>query len=210
MNYFPRSLNTYLKESMVSLSISAIMLLVFIFINQLEVPLSQALKTYQAFNPLLVTNGEYFRVFAWAFIHVEALELFFSILAMVLIGANLERLLGSVRFAIFFLAAAGLNGVLLTLLHGNLISLDIYMYGAAPSVASSIAAFLFIRLWRPRWFDDTDLRVLWVFITAYVIVIFSGFALGFTSAVFWIVYGIGVVLGIALSFILIPQHRFDA
>lgn len=210
MNYFPRSLNTYIKESIVSLSISAIMILVFLFITQLEGPLSQSLNTYQAFNPVLVSDGEFVRLFAWVFIHVEALELFFSVLAMVLIGANLERLLGSVRFAVFFLAAAALNGLLLTLLQGNLIFLDIYMYGAAPSVASSIAAFLFIRLLRPRWFDDTDLRVLWVFITAYVIVIFSGFALGFTSPVFWVVYGIGVVLGMGLSFALVPAQRSDA
>lgn len=209
MNYLPRSLNTYMKESVVSLSIAFIMILVFMYINQVDMSLTQALNTYQAFNPVLVSNGDFVRLFAWVFIHVEALELFFSVLAMLLIGANLERLLGSVRFAIFFLAAAALNGLLLTFFQGNLISLDIYMYGAAPSVASSIAAFLFIRLLRPRWFDDTDLRVLWVFITAYVIVIFSGFALGFTSSVFWVVYGIGVGLGIILSFVLVPQQRFD-
>lgn len=210
MNYLPRSINTYLKESAVSLSIAFIMILFFMYINQADMSLTQALNAYQAFNPVLVSNGDFVRLFAWVFIHVEPLELFFSVLAMVLIGANLERLLGSVRFAIFFLGAGALNGLLLTFLQGSVISLDIYMYGAAPSVAASIAAFLFIRLLRPRWFDDTDLRVLWVFITAYVIVIFSGFALGFTSPVFWVVYGIGVGLGIVLSFVLVPQQRFDA
>ena len=209
MNYLPRSIEEYFKQSYVSLIIVSIMVITFLQITQSGATNIEIVQSHNAFQAKAVINGEYFRLIGWIFVHLTIVELGFSVLALLIIGANLERLIGSVRFALFYLIAGIVNGLILVYLHANVEPNTLYYYGAAPSVAASITALIFIRFRRPRWFDDTDLRVLWVFMTAYIIIIFSGFALGLNATLGWIIYITGFVLGIVLSLGLVPENRFD-
>lgn len=210
MNYLPRSFEEYFKQSFVSLIISGFMLAIFLQISQSDLATTALLNQFNAFNASLIFNGELFRLVAWSFIHLDYVELFFSILAMLIIGANLERLIGPIRFGLLFISTSIAAGLILVYIHYNGMPINFYLYGPASPVAASIAALVFIRLRRPRWFDDTDLRVLWVFMTVYVIVILSGFALGINSSFSWVVYVSGIGIGLLLSFIFIPSERFDA
>lgn len=89
-----------------------------------------------------------------------------------------------------------LNGLVLVYLHANVKPNTLFNYGAAQSVAASIIALLYTRIRRLQWFDDTNLRVLWVFMTAYVIIILSGFALGLNATNDWFIYVTEFIIGI--------------
>ena len=210
MNYLPRSIEEYVKQSYVSLIIVGIMVGVFLQVTRSGVTNIEIMESYNAFQADSILDGEVFRLIGWFFVHLTFVELFFSSLSLLIIGANLERLIGPFRFAIFYLLAGILNGLVITYIHVNIVPYDVYLYGAAPTVAASISTLIYVRLMRPRWFDDTDLRVLWVFIAAYAIIIFSGFALGINARSAWVIYIIGIILGFVLSWGFIPEKRLDA
>ena len=209
MSYLPRSITEYLRQSYVSLTLAGIMLWVFLLLQSFEGERIDALKHFNTFQANEVLNGDIFLLVSWVFVHADAIQLLFSLLAMVIISANLERIMGPIRYAAFFLLSSVLTGLVLLWVHVNIRVIDLYLYGVAPAIAAAIAALVFTRVIRPQWFDDTDLRVLWVFTAAYVVVILGGFAHGFNSPTFAIVYGTGLVLGLGLSPLLMPRNRFD-
>ncbi len=57
-----------------------------------------------------VANGEYWRLLTSAFLHSGLLHLLFNMIGLYLFGPFLENLLGSVRFVVFYLAAAVFSG----------------------------------------------------------------------------------------------------
>ncbi|MFT4298252.1 MAG: rhomboid family intramembrane serine protease [Aeromicrobium sp.] len=65
-----------------------------------------------------VAGGEYWRLVTSAFLHVGVLHLAFNMLALYLFGPFLENVLGTVRFAVFYLAAALFSGAVVYWLSG--------------------------------------------------------------------------------------------
>lgn len=56
--------------------------------------------------PLLVAEGEYWRLFAANFLHAGFLHLFLNGIAVLILGLTLERLVGSARYLLVYLGAA--------------------------------------------------------------------------------------------------------
>lgn len=67
-----------------------------------------------SFGPLIIENGEVFRLFTCMFLHFGADHLMNNMMVLGLAGIRLEGVLGSVRFAILYLGA-GLCGSILSL-----------------------------------------------------------------------------------------------
>jgi membrane associated rhomboid family serine protease len=87
---------------------------------------SKLLIDWGALFPPNVADGEWWRLFTAAFLHVHALHLAFNMVALALVGPVVERLLGTRAFLIFYVAAA---------LVGNALSL--WMHPITPSAGAS-------------------------------------------------------------------------
>lgn len=73
-------------------------------VNDAEAPLG--LLRFGANAPVLVADGQWFRLFAANFLHANPPHLYMNGLGLLTLGALLERLLGSFRFASIYLVAA--------------------------------------------------------------------------------------------------------
>lgn len=65
--------------------------------------------------PLYVDNGDYWRLLTAAFMHYGLLHLAVNMLALVILGADIERYLGWARFLALYLVAVLAGGVAVTL-----------------------------------------------------------------------------------------------
>ena len=209
MLLIPTSLKDYLKQSYVSMTFAFVNVVVFLFLINQNPANFQTLWSFNAFYAESVLEGEYFRLIAWLFVHSSFLQLFFTILALIIIGSNLEKLMGPFRFAGFYLLSGILAGGVLTYMHTSGSPTNSILFGAAPSVAGVISGLLFIQLRRPRWFDNTDVRVMWIFVAVYLIVIFGGLVLRLSPQISLVIYISGLVAGAVLSLILMPKDRYD-
>lgn len=105
------------------------------------------LLAYGANAPLLVSEGQWFRLFSANFLHANLLHLYMNGLGVLTLGALLERLLGPWRFTLIYLASA---------LGGSLASA--WAARAAYSVGASTAVFgLFGALAALEWRFRTEL-----------------------------------------------------
>ena len=209
MLLFPRSLRDYFKQSYVSLSFALINIVTFFFlINQNNLSF-ETFKLFNAYYAESVIEGEYFRVVAWLFVHSTLMQLSFTILALIIIGSNLEKLMGPVRYGIFYIITGIISALVLTVMHLNGSPINSLLFGAAPSIAGVIAGLLYIQLRRPRWFDNTDVRLMWLFVIVYLSVIFGGLILNLSPSISILIYISGLISGVLLSFILMPKNRND-
>lgn len=74
-------------------------------------PGHEQLVEYGALFPILVHDGEPWRLVSYAFLHGGLLHLFLNSYFLFLVGPILERSLGSVRFALLYVAAAAGGGI---------------------------------------------------------------------------------------------------
>jgi membrane associated rhomboid family serine protease len=128
---------------------------------------------------------------------------------LIIIGSNLEKLMGPARFAAFYLLSGIIAGGVITYMYTAGSNTGSILFGAAPSVAGVISGLLFIQLRRPRWFDNTDVRVMWLFVAVYLIVIFGGLVLNLSPSISLVVYISGLIAGALLSPVLMPKDRHD-
>lgn len=96
-----------------------------------------ALKLYGGLNPILVRNGEYFRLITSAFNHIGIFHLLFNSYALYIIGSQLESYVGKVKYLIVYLGSAIL---------GNLLSMALvsgYSAGASGAIFGLLGALLY-------------------------------------------------------------------
>ena len=57
-----------------------------------------------AYGPLILENGEYYRLFTSMFLHFGIEHLFGNMLTLIFLGDLLEKMIGKVRFTLIFMA----------------------------------------------------------------------------------------------------------
>lgn len=72
---------------------------------------------YGLLAPSLVVHGEAWRLFGYAFLHANVLHLLINLASLWTLGPALERSLGSVRFALLYIAAAIGGGIAVCLVY---------------------------------------------------------------------------------------------
>jgi rhomboid protease GluP len=102
------------------------------------------LTTYGANAPLLVRDGQWFRLFAANFLHADLLHLYMNGLGLLTLGAVLERLLGPWRFTLIYLISA-LGGSLASALAAR----APYSVGASTAIFGLLGALAVLE-WRFR------------------------------------------------------------
>lgn len=106
---------------------------------------------------LVLSAGEYYRLFTALFLHVNLIHLLINTLTLYLFGANMERIFGHLRYALIY----GLGGLAGAVLSAVLTGAETYSVATSGAVLAVLATeFVYLyrhrkllgkRGWRRRW-----------------------------------------------------------
>ena len=114
-----------------------------------------------AYGPLILENGEYYRLFTSMFLHFGIQHLINNMLLLLFLGDYLERAVGKIRYLVIYLGG-GLVGNLCSYLH----ELFLMKTGEAPAVSagasgaifSAVGAMLVLLAFRKGRLEDLTFR----------------------------------------------------
>nr|WP_253288643.1 rhomboid family intramembrane serine protease [Blautia sp. MSJ-19] len=153
-----------------------------------------------AYTPMIIQNGEIYRLFTCMFLHFGIEHLANNMLVLFVLGSRLERVIGKIRFLLIYL----LGGLL-----GNVISLYLELRtqefavsaGASGAVFAVMGAMIYVVIRNRGWLGDLSMKQ---------ILIMAAFSLyfGFTSTgVDNVAHVGGMVSGFLLAILLYhPSH----
>lgn len=127
-----------------------------------------------AYTPLIVENGEVYRLFTSMFLHFGISHLANNMLVLFVLGSRLERVAGRVRFLIIYLLG-GLSGNIISMLFELRQQEYSVSAGASGAVFAAMGAMIYIVIRNRGWLEDLSMRQ---------ILIMAAFSLyfGFTSS----------------------------
>ena len=110
-----------------------------------------------AYPPLILENGEIYRLFTCMFLHFGIEHLLNNMLVLFVLGSRLEQVIGNIKFLLIYL----IGGVL-----GNVISLLIELRaqdfavsaGASGAVFAVMGAMVYIVIRNKGWLGDLSMR----------------------------------------------------
>ena len=105
------------------------------------------------FWPDVVFRHEYYRLLTSAFIHFSLSHIFNNMLVLAFIGDNLERALGSLRYAIFYFIAvlgSGISSVAWNMYNGSMSISG----GASGAVSAVVGGILIVLIMNKGRFED--------------------------------------------------------
>lgn len=127
-----------------------------------------------AYTPLIVENGEVYRLFTSMFLHFGISHLANNMLVLFVLGSRLERVAGRVRFLIIYLLG-GFSGNIISMLFELRQQEYSVSAGASGAVFAAMGAMIYIVIRNRGWLEDLSMRQ---------ILIMAAFSLyfGFTSS----------------------------
>lgn len=149
------------------------------------------------FAPAVLEDGEYYRLLTAMFMHFGIRHIMNNMLVLFVIGDNLERALGHVKYLIFYLLCGiGSNGVSMMAHTADTMTVSA---GASGAIFGVVGGLLYVVTANRGQLEDLNTRQL-------VIMIFFSLYLGYTSTgVDNIAHLSGLVIGFVLAIIL--YHR---
>lgn len=134
-------LSNYYKNSPVTLGFMAIIILYFVVITlNGGTTDSETLVRFGAlFPPFVKEYGQYYRLITSIFIHIGVAHLFFNTYALYIFGSQIERVMGTMKYILFFLIT-GIGGNIVT----YIFSYDTISAGASGSLFGILGAFLYL------------------------------------------------------------------
>ena len=101
---------------------------------------TEALVNFGAFfPPYILQNNEYYRFITSIFIHIGLAHIFFNGYALYIFGTQIERVMGKIRYIMFFLIT-GIGGNIVT----YIFSYETISAGASGSLFGILGAFLYL------------------------------------------------------------------
>lgn len=121
-----------------------------------------ALYDLNGFNGYGSGRGEWWRYFASIFLHFDLKHLLFNSFALFIFAPPIERLLGSMKYAVFFLGSGFLGNVLSEMIHAvNDDPMNIYVSaGASGAVYGVYGAFLYLILFHRHVIDEPSRKTI--------------------------------------------------
>jgi rhomboid protease GluP len=150
----------------------------------------------------LIAAGQYWRLFTAMFLHIGPMHVLFNGYALVVLGAELERLLGWARFLAIYILS-GLGGNLASYAFGSSLSVAAGASGAIFGLIGALGAFFF--RYRERlgaWGRARLGNIL------FLIVLNLAFGFIYPRIDNWAHLG-GLLCGIGLGWALAPRYEFD-
>lgn len=135
------NLTDFYKRSKVTFVFLSIMIVYFIFmtLNGGTTNIKILIKYGALYPPVIVQYNEYYRFITSIFIHIGVMHMFFNGYALFIFGPQIESLMGSKKYLLFFLLT-GVGGNLATFFF-NFISISA---GASGSLFGLFGAFLYL------------------------------------------------------------------
>lgn len=153
-----------------------------------------------AYTPLIIKNGEVYRLFTCMFLHFGIEHLLNNMLVLFVLGNRLERVTGSVRFIVIYLLG-GLTGNLLSLAMDMKYRAFAVAAGASGAVFAVMGAMLLVVIRNKGKIEDLSLKQ---------ILIMAAFSLYFgfaSSGVDNAAHLGGLAAGFVLAFILYHPRK---
>ena len=149
------------------------------------------------FAPAVLEDGEYYRLLTAMFMHFGIRHIMNNMLVLFVIGDNLERALGHVKYLIFYLLC-GIGSNWVSMMAHSTDTMTVSA-GASGAIFGVVGGLLYVVTANKGWLEDLSTRQL-------VIMIFFSLYLGYTSTgVDNTAHLSGLVIGIVLAIIL--YHR---
>ena len=154
-----------------------------------------------AYTPMIIEGGEYYRLFTCMFLHFGIEHLLNNMLVLFVLGDNLERALGHVKYLIFYLLCGiGSNWVSMMAHTADTMTVSA---GASGAIFGVVGGLLYVVTINKGRLEDLNTRQL-------VVMIFFSLYLGYTSTgVDNIAHLSGLVIGIILAIILYHRPKGD-
>lgn len=167
-----------LNRHIVTYSLIAINILYFLFlsfIGDTETDIDMMIKYGAMYEPLLIEQEEYFRLLSSCFMHFGIEHLVNNMLVLFLIGDNLERALGHIKFLVLYIVS-GIAGNVLSLYYHELIGDFVVSAGASGAVFGISGALLWVLMRNKGQLEDLSLAriLLMVMMNIYIGVTSSG------------------------------------
>ena len=151
---------------------------------------------------LALADGQWYRLFTANFIHLSLGHLLFNSFALIIFGPAMERMVGHVKFALFYVLAGALANLFTYFTVSNLFYLQA---GASGAILAILGFFVFIGRFRRTLMYSQDARLVYIFVA--LSAVFT--LLGRNVALWGHVYGFlaGFLLAIPLSRFTVPYSR---
>ena len=193
------------KRSNVTISLIAVNCIVFLITSLMGGGLGNPdvmLKAGAMYEPLLTQQHEYYRLFTSCFLHFGIQHLVNNMIVLYAAGDRLERMLGSVRFLVLYLAAGLLGNVVSLAWH---IAMHDYVVsaGASGAIFGIVGALVFAFVRNIRLIPGAALKRLAVWSLVYVLLSLSD------AGVDHLAHAGGFVSGFALCALLYHPRRSD-
>lgn len=138
--------------------IVALNVVVFIFVEITGSSLdTQHMIQWGASYPLLIQQGEFYRLFTCMFLHFGINHLINNMLLLFFIGDYLERILGKVRYLIIYLAG-GLSASIISCLHSIKTGENVAAAGASGAIFAAVGGLIYILIRNKGQLDGLSLQ----------------------------------------------------
>ncbi|MDO4437976.1 MAG: rhomboid family intramembrane serine protease [Eubacteriales bacterium] len=148
------------RQHIVTYSLIGLNIIYFLFLSMLgdtETDIDMMIKYGAMYEPLLLEKGEYFRLLSSCFMHFGIEHLVSNMLVLFLMGDNLERYLGHIKFLILYIAS-GIIGNVVSLYYHNIIGEFVVSAGASGAVFGVSGAILWILMRNKGQLDELSLN----------------------------------------------------
>lgn len=192
------NVQTFIKSYPVVTLFIVIQLLVFVI--DAFVPSLQIVGRGGSFH-LGLAQGEWYRVLTANFIHLSLGHLLFNTVALIIFAAPMERMVGSIRFAAFYLITGSLSNVFTYLTVSNLFYLQA---GASGALLGILGFYVYAGHFKRLLYAD-DRRLVYLFVGLNAIFTL----IGSNVSLFGHLYGFlsGVLLAIPFARSAVPYTR---
>lgn len=150
------------------------------------------------FGPVMVENGEYYRLFTSMFLHFGVNHLAGNMLSLIFLGDNLERVLGKVKYLILYLLS-GLGASFCSFLYNMLRGEIVVAAGASGAIFGVIGALFYILIKNKGKLEDLTSLRLGILI---VYILYSGFM---TPGIDNTAHIGGLLIGFLLAIFMYPK-----
>ena len=149
--------------------------------------------------PVLVKNGEIYRLVASGFLHGSLMHFVFNVFfGLLVLSSALERIIGSKKFLLIYLGSLVLSALAITYITDPLT----ITIGASGAIYGAMGSLLYIALYRPDKMAQRDVQTIFGLLVINVIFSFIGANISIMG------HASGVVSGLLLSFLVIKRNVF--
>jgi len=151
---------------------------------------------------LALADGQWYRLLTANFIHLGLGHLLFNSFALIIFGPAMERMVGHVRFALFYLVAGAIANLLTYFTVSQLFYLQA---GASGAILAILGFYVFIGRFRRTLIYSQDARLVYIFVA--ISAVFT--LIGSNVSLWGHVYGFlaGFLLAYPLSRYTVPYSR---